>query len=77
MAVVEPHCRQEARRKRAEGWKEKRRKKKEIGTGWPPVADRPSDLWRQYLPPERQERATSLASYVSELNVCPAERAFS
>lgn len=35
MAVVEPRCRQEARRKS---------RRREDGTGWPPVADRPSDL---------------------------------
>lgn len=41
----------------------------EGATGRPPVADRPSDLWRQYLPPERRESAASLASYVGGLNV--------
>lgn len=70
MAVVEPHCQKEEteenEKRRGEGG--------EIGTvrratGQAPVADRPPDLWRQYLPPERRENAASLASYVSGLNV--------
>lgn len=38
MAVVEPRCRQEARRKSRESERGERE------TGWPPVVDRPSDL---------------------------------
>lgn len=53
---------------------EKEERQRKIGTvkgttGRPPVADRPSDLWRQYLPPERRESVASLASYIGGLNI--------
>lgn len=51
------------RGKEREG-KDTQKEKETRGTRLATRSDRPADLWRQYLPPERQERATSLASYV-------------
>lgn len=78
MAVVEAHCRQASKTEwgtkgvRKEKEKTQREKERHGEGGRARLAtrpDRPADLWRQYLPPERQERAQP--HWLPTLNVIP------